>query len=457
MRAERRELVGWGATAPTASIVHSPAETGDIPVIMTSAGRRGVLARGLGRAYGDAAQNAGGDVIDMSTMPPSVRLDAGAGEVTVGAGVSLDLLMRSLVPHGWFVPVTPGTRHVTVGGAIAADIHGKNHHADGSFGMHVRSLGLALADGTRRVVGPDDEPDVFWATVAGMGLTGVITDATVRLLPVESSRMLIDTERVDDLDAILARMTEVENDSRYSVAWIDLMATGRRLGRSVLTSGDHAPASAVRGRAAGAPTAFAPSEPIGVPHGLPNGLLNPMSIRAFNEVWFRKAPRHRVDEVQTLTQFFHPLDLVRNWNRLYGSRGFLQYQCVVPFGEERALQTVIERLAHAGVASFLAVLKRLGPGSPAPLSFPAPGWTLALDLAVSPGLARVLDSIDHIVLDAGGRVYLAKDSRMSPDLLSQMYMRRDEWQAVRDRLDPAGRMQSDLGRRFGLVGRSTTP
>ncbi len=418
--------------------------------LIVGAGERGVLARGLGRSYGDAAQNAGGRIFDMPSLPPSIRLDGDLGEAVVGAGVSLDAVMRACVRHGWFVPVTPGTRHVTIGGAIAADIHGKNHHVDGSFAQHVRAFGLTLADGSHRTV-TSDSP-VFWATAGGMGLTGVITEAVVQMVPVQTSKMLVTTERAADLDAILSRMEETDASTRYSVAWVDLVAQGRQMGRSVLTLGDHAPLDALSVTDGRQPLQFNPREVGGVPAVVPTGLLNSWSIRAFNEMWFRKAPRRRVDEVQSIAAFFHPLDGLRAWNRLYGPRGFLQYQFVLPFGEETRLRRIVERLSAGGAPSFLAILKRFGPASPGYLSFPQPGWTLALDIPANvSGLAGLLDELDRTVLDGGGRIYLAKDSRVAADSLPRMYPRLAEWQAIQQHLDPTARFQSDLSRRLHLT------
>ena len=445
----RRLLAGWGGTAPTAADV-VPLDPDAAAQLLAAPPARGVLARGLGRSYGDAAQNAGGAVLDATAQTGPSDVDHATATARVGAGVSLDQLMRRLVPLGLWVPVTPGTRFVTVGGAVAADIHGKNHHRDGSIGTHLRSLILAAPTGTCRLT-PED--DLFWATVGGMGLTGVILEAEVALPRIPSATLLVDTDRTDDLDGVLDLMERGDDAYHYSVAWIDCLARGRHLGRSVLTRGDFAAVDDLPTERRRASLAYHPTVRVQAPPLFPSGVVNAWSMRAFNEAWYRKAPRCRRAEPQSIPTFFHPLDGVGGWNRLYGGRGFLQYQFVVPFGEEGALRAAIGRLADAGAASALAVLKRFGPANRGPLSFPQPGWTLALDLPVTPELAGLLDGLDELVAVAGGRVYLAKDSRLRPELLPVMYPRLAQWRAQRDRADPDAVLASDLDRRLHLTGR----
>jgi len=442
-------LTGWGRTAPTAAVMDRPASVAEVVAAVRSPARA-LLARGLGRSYGDAAQSAGGRVISTLALA-DIELDERRGTAVVGAGCSIDDLLRHVVPRGWFVPVTPGTRFVTIGGAIAADVHGKNHHVDGAFGRHVRWLDLVDGVGQGRRLSPTQDPQAFWATVGGLGLTGVVTRAEISLRRIESSWMQVTTARAGNLAALMAGLREHDQRFRYTVAWIDVMARGRALGRGVLTSGDHAPARDVVESGVRDPRAYAPTVRATMP-SLPRSAVNQPGGRAFNTLWYRKAPAFQEGALQPLGAFFHPLDAVRAWNRAYGPRGFLQYQFVVPDGREDIVENAAAGLQHTGVPAFLAVLKRFGAAGPAPLSFPRPGWTLAMDIPVAAvdRVAAALDALDEQVAAAGGAVYLVKDARCRPELIERMYPQVEAWRAVRARLDPDRRFISDLSRRLAL-------
>jgi len=450
-----QRLSGWGRTAWTVADVVHATEASDIREALTLSGPRGVIPRGLGRSYGAAAQNAGGLVVEVTSKNDAqgldMVLDPGTGILEVASSVSIDDVLRMCVPRGWFIPVTPGTRFVTIGGAIASDVHGKNHHFDGSFGQHVQSLSVMLSSGEIVELSPINNPEWFWATVGGMGLTGIILRATIAMLPIQSAHVKVETERLPHFDAVCDAMASdgADDNYRYSVCWIDLLATGSSMGRGVLTRGDHAAASEVKGNE---PLAYNPKLTVSAPGWVPNGLLNKWSIKAFNEAWYRKAPSNRHVGIESIPAFFHPLDGVNRWNRLYGSQGFIQYQFIVPLDRTDVLRKVIETFSGAGVASFLAVLKRMGPQNLAPMSFPTEGWTLTLDMAAGiKGLAQLLSDVDALVLDAGGRHYLAKDSHVSPSAVRRGYPRLEEWKHIRSQMDPSAMWCSDLSRRLGLI------
>ncbi len=435
----RVTLSGWGGGPRTSMSLVAVSDVDALREAIALVGPRGAIARGMGRSYGDAAQRDGGLVLDLTRMT-GWELDAERGEVTAEAGITLGTLLGLLVPRGWMLPVLPGTQHVTVGGAIASDIHGKSHGVDGTFGSHVRSLELLRADG--EVVTLEPGSDLFAATLGGMGLTGVIVSARIALAPAASGIVSVDTDRADSLDEVLALLAAP--GGKYRVAWLDLLGT--RPGRGVVTRAEPAadgpvPGAVVRSRAT-------------VPARWPGGVLRPSTVQAFNELRFRSAPRRARGVPETLGTHMFPLDALEHWPRLYGPAGFVQYQFVVPPGAEAVLERVIEHLRTARVPCYLAVLKDFGPANAAPLSFPAAGWTLALDLPRSaPLLAPTLDALDALVAEAGGRIYLTKDARTRPEALAAMYPRLGEWRAARDAADPDGRWRSDLAVRTGLVAR----
>ncbi|TVZ04395.1 FAD-binding oxidoreductase [Trebonia kvetii] len=460
--ARQVRLTGWGRIAPTTAELAAPATDAEAAALLRRVardadrpgGQPAVIARGLGRSYNNAAQSAGGLVISTGRLNGIVSLDPATGVVVAEAGVSLEQLMVAGLPHGWFVPVSPGTRQVTVGGAIAADVHGKNHHVAGSFASHVTSFDILFPSADQdepHTVTPQADPELFWATAGGLGLTGFITRATIQLKRVESSLVKVVTVKTRDVDETMAVLAEHDKKYGYTVAWSDDLASGGSLGRSIITSGDFATLADLDDRQRSDPFRFDPRARIGAPGFIPPGLMNRHSIRLANAVWYAKAPRHREHELQTISQFFHPLDGIRNWNRVYGPGGFRQYQYVLPFGAEAAVRRSFEMVSAHRAPSFVTVLKRFGQADPGLLSFPAPGWTLALDFpARTPGLGPLLDELDRLVVANGGRVYLAKDSRVSAARLEEMYPRLPEFRKLRAELDPKGTLASDLSRRLNL-------
>lgn len=449
-------LTGWGRAGASVAHVIRPADVPAVTAALVGAGLRGATARGLGRSYGDAAQNGGGLVLDTTAIDYVGPVDA-QGRIVAGGGASLSALIAPAIAAGWFLPVTPGTRHVTVGGAIASDVHGKNHHRDGTITQHVESITLLFPSGETRAVTPESDAELFWATAGGMGLTGIILEARIRLTPAPTRFITVDTYRTRNLDQTMSLMTEYDVRTRYSVSWIDLVTTGAQLGRGVLTCGDHAPLDALTPGTRDDARQWKPRPAPPVPPVFPSQVVNRLTSRLFNEAWFRKAPAERLGELMPLETFFYPLDIVDRWNRVYGPRGFVQWQCVLPFGEEARLRRIVEAFVAGPVPAALAVLKRFGAANPGPLSFPLPGWTLAVDLPAARGdtLAAFLDGLDREVVEGGGRIYLSKDARMRPEWLDVMYPRLDEWRAVQSRVDPSGRLTSDLDRRLGITAHAS--
>ncbi|GAA3250503.1 FAD-binding oxidoreductase [Pseudonocardia petroleophila] len=441
-------LRGWGRTAPTRAHVVPVRSAADVTAALASAGPRGVIARGLGRSYGDPAQNAGGTVLDMTGLDRIHSVDADSGRVVVDAGVSLDTLMRAALPFGLWLPVLPGTRQVTVGGAIGADIHGKAHHVVGSFGNHVESLDLVTADGRAHTLTPSD--DLFWATVGGMGLTGIVVRAVLVLHHVETAYFTVDTEQIDNLDELMARQSVDDEKYAETVSWFDAVTTGDHAGRGLLMRANHATLDELPPKLRAHPLRFDAPQLLTVPDVFPPGLLNRFTGKLFSELWYRKSPT-KLGAIQNITQFLHPLDVLGEWNRGYGPRGFLQYQFVVPLERGDVVRGVLDRMHAAGQVSALNVLKRFGEGNRAPLSFPRPGWTLCVDIPVNDGLGPLCDELDELVLDAGGRHYLAKESRTTPEAIRRGYPRLDEWRKVRDAADPTGVFTSDMSRRLELT------
>lgn len=443
--AEQR-VWGWGRRPVGVTRLQRPERLRDLYALLPE--DDSILARGLGRSYGDASFNSAGTTILMERIDRYVGFDPSTGVLECEAGITIAELLRHFVPLGFFPPVVPGTKHVTLGGAIASDIHGKNHHKDGSFARHLLDFKLLTASGDIVSCSRDEHPDLFWATLGGMGLTGIVTTMRMKMVPVSSAYVRVDFDRAGDLDRTLELFHESDEDYRHSVAWVDALAGGGSLGRSVLMRGN--PAAA--GEGLGLDVREKKERSIPVP--VPGALLNRMSVRAFNGLYYRKHPRQARGVLQHYEPFFFPLDAVRDWNRLYGRRGFTQYQCVLPYdGGRDGLVGILELVRRETAGSFLTVLKRFGEGEAgAPLSFPMPGYTLAMDIPWrGAALEGVLERVDAIVIERGGRVYLTKDARLSAASLRAMYERLDDWLAVKRQVDPEGRFASDLGRRLELV------
>ncbi|MCW2688653.1 MAG: decaprenylphosphoryl-beta-D-ribose oxidase [Mycobacterium sp.] len=450
-----KSLTGWCRTAPTVAQVLStpdPEVIAKAVAATADAGGRGVIARGLGRSYGDNAQNGGGLVVDMTPLNTIHSINSDTRMVDVDAGVSLDQLMKTALPFGLWVPVLPGTRQVTVGGAIACDIHGKNHHSAGSFGNHVRSIDLLSADGQIRHLTPDGpDAELFWATVGGNGLTGIALRATIEMTQTETAYFIADGDVTSSLDETVAFHSDGSEDNyTYSSAWFDAISAPPKLGRAAISRGSLATLDQLPKKLQRNPLKFDAPQLLTVPEGLPNGLANKFTFGAMTELWYRKSGGYR-GKVQNLTQFYHPLDMLGEWNRAYGSAGFLQYQFVVPTTAVDEFKAILRDIQASGHYSFLNVFKLFGPGNQAPLSFPIPGWNVCVDFPIKAGLAELLADLDRRVLEFGGRLYTAKDSRTTAETFHAMYPRIDEWIAVRRKADPTGVFASDMARRLELL------
>ncbi len=447
-----QELYGWGRYPRIGSLVARPESQRGLVAAATSAASNGdsssgLIAHGLGRSYGDVALLRNGRVILTRRLDRMLAFDESTGVLRCEAGVSLEDLLEVFLPRGWFPPVLPGTKFVTVGGAVANDIHGKSHHADGTFCDHVNSIDLLLASGEMVTVSRDQHSELFWATVGGIGLTGIILAVEFALRRVDGPWFETESIRIRDLDHFF-EVSAASTGFTHVVSWIDTLAKGKRLGRGTFSRGRHAV-----GNNQPVGKGLFSKLPLTVPIDLPNLVLNPFTLRVFNEVFYRKQWRAETKGLVHFEPWFFPLDVIGNWNRGYGPRGMIQYQIVVPPDpEHRAIRTVIEGIATSGMGSFLAVLKEFGDNAHGGLSFPMPGVTLALDFPnYGKPLFELLNRMDRVVAEAGGRVYLGKDSRLSKEMFQQMYPGWQEWKAVRDEWDPTGRFQSELGRRLGLV------
>ncbi|MFE1513917.1 FAD-binding oxidoreductase [Corynebacterium bovis] len=463
-----RTLTGWGRTAPSTAevlrtrdtdvIARAVAQVADSNADKPAHLTRGVIARGMGRSYGDPAMNGGGLVVDMQDLNRIHSIDPDTALVDVDAGVTLDQLMKAALPHGLWVPVLPGTRQVTIGGAIGPDIHGKNHHSAGSFGNHVASMELLVADGRILHLEPEGSPDdptgeLFWATVGGMGLTGIILRATIRMTRTETAYFIADGDLTRDLDETIAFHSDgSEVNYTYSSAWFDAISAPPKLGRAAISRGSLATLDQLKELApklAKDPLKFNAPQLMTVPDIFPSFTMNKLSMIAVGELWWLKSGEYR-NAVQNLTQFYQPLDLIGEWNRGYGPKGFLQYQFVVPTEAVEPFKEIIRDIQRSGHYSALNVFKLFGEGNRAPLSYPMPGWNVCVDFPIKKGLGAFLDELDQRVMEFGGRLYLAKESRTSAENFHRMYPGLEGWLRTRREIDPTGVFASDMSRRLEL-------
>ena len=451
MTSRQRTISGWGRQPVLSMDVAEPAGAADVSRLVRADGQCGVIPRGLGRAYGDSALNAGGLVATCRRLDRFRGFDAATGTLEVEAGVSFQEIIETFLPRGWFLPTTPGTKFVTVGGAIAADVHGKNHHRRRSLGQFVDSLSIVIGDGSVVTCSRDERPDLFFATLGGMGLTGIILAATLRLVPVETSRVTVEYRKTRDLDHTLENFEAHDETCEHSVGWIDCMARGPSMGRSVVMQANWTGLDELRGASRAGALALPRKLQKTVPFTPPVSLLSPLSVRVFNQVFY--AIHKDGVRIVDLDTFFYPLDAVSHWNRLYGPRGFVQYQAFFPRAtSRRGLRALLECVVQSGAASFLAVVKSCGEADGGLLSYLEPGHTLALDIPYRVGAVDDLcRRCDRIVLEHGGRLYLAKDALMDAATFRAMYPRLDEFLDVKRRYDPSGRFTSSQARRLAIA------
>ena len=432
------QISGWGCYPKIDAEVNLPRDLLQASALIKGDGL--LIPRGLGRAYGDSSLAS--RVLETTNLQFFHSFDAVSGVLSCDAGVSLFEILKVFVPKGWFIPVSPGTRFVTVGGAIASDVHGKNHHLDGTFGQHVISLQLLLGNGEIVQVSPTENTALFHATCGGMGLTGTILSASFRLVPIKSSEIIETTIKAANLDAVLDGFEQF-GASTYTVAWIDCLAQGKNLGRSLLMVGEHAEDG---------PLTVADKNPLTMPVDAPSSLLNPFSIKAFNALYYAKAQQGVSTRRRSFESYFYPLDQILQWNKLYGKAGFMQYQFVIPASAGReGLRHILKTIAASGQGSFLAVLKTFGKQNTNYLSFPIEGYTLALDFKVTESIFALMDQLDQLVLQYGGRLYLAKDARMSEATFKTSYPNWEEFEAVRERYHAIGKFASLQSKRLGLA------
>ena len=434
------ELQGWGGTKRARVLASRPESEADVAAAFADSDGDTVIAHGAGRSYGDEALNDGGRVILTHRLSRLLSFDQASGELVCEPGVTFRDLLDVFLPRGFLFPVSPGTAFTTIGGAVANDIHGKNHDSAGSFGDHVNWVDVMLPSGEVVRASPTEDPELFAATIGGLGLTGVILRICFTMKHVPSAYVTVQEQRIPDLDSFLSAFADYRDRTTFSVGWIDGMSKGSSFGRGTLQTGEFA-----EGEGFG----IQDSRALGIPFELPSVALNPAGVRLFNAAYYRRIPPEGRTRRRAIPAFFYPLDGIHHWNRMYGRRGFFQFQCVLPDAEAPAgLRRLLEEIVGSRSASFLNVIKTLGSEGSGYLSFPMRGHTLAMDFPNTAATRALLLRLEGITLEHKGRVYLGKDAMLSPEAFRAMYPRHREFQAVLDRVDPERRMSSDLARRL---------
>ncbi len=442
-RWKKMTLTGWGRSHVASVEAARPERPRDLDEAMADTASGTLIAHGAGRAYGDSALNTNGRVVLTERLDRVLGFDAATGLVICEPGVTFANLMEIFLPRGFMPAASPGTSFATVGGALAADVHGKNHDRHGGFGDHVEWFDLLLADGTTRRVDAQNDAELFAATIGGMGLTGIVRAVAFRLLPNASPWVRVKERRIRDLDEYIEAFATIRDRSTFSVGWIDAVATGAALGRGILETAEFEAHD----------TLPKPRNPHRVPFDFPGFALNHFTVKAFNAQHYRRVPQTGRERRKSFAEFLYPLDALHGWNRIYGKRGFYQFQCVLPDAGARAgLRRLLEAISEAGNPSFLAVLKTLGRSGRGHLSFPMRGFTLALDFPRINGADGLLRRLEAITLDHQGRIYLAKDSLLTREGFRAMYPLLPRFERVLAKVDPASRLMSDQARRLGLKG-----
>ena len=433
----KQEISGWGGYPIHKAEVLTPSS---LVTFRSEIQKQNLLiARGMGRSYGDSANAS--KVLQTTSFSHFIEFDVDKGILTAEAGITIREILKIIVHQGWFVPVSPGTSYVTLGGAIASDVHGKNHHIAGTFGKHVKSFTLLLGTGEMVKVSPTERPDLFYATCGGMGLTGVILNATIQLFPIQSSYIAQKCIKADCIESAFEAF-EDNSKSTYSVAWIDCLATGKNLGRSVLMTGDHMDSGGFD---------LNIKNPVSIPFHTPASLLNNLTMKVFNNVYWAKAKDNN-KKTLPLMSYFYPLDFIRGWNKFYGKSGFLQYQFVIPKTDGATnMRKILTQITESGQGSFLTVLKQFGKVNDNLLSFPMEGYTLALDFKIQSSTIPMLHKLDEMVADMGGRVYLTKDAVMREVTFKKTYLKWQKFETVREKYGAIGKFASTQSKRLGLA------